>query len=170
MSRQPWNRLAAWLVDWLCISGWLAALGAVGAALYVSGALRDLSGEVANVAAFLVLILPVTLVLAWLESSVRGGTVGKRARRLRVIDASTGSRVSFRRALLRNAVKTAVPWELAHTVVYRLAEGGEGGSAPMWLIVATVATYLLPATYVVALFMGRGRTPYDWLSGTFVVR
>lgn len=67
MSRHPWSRLAAWLVDWLCISVWVAALAGVGSALYFSGTVNDVNPGVANAVAFLVLILPVTVVLAWLE-------------------------------------------------------------------------------------------------------
>lgn len=101
--------------------------------------------------------------------SAASATIGKRARGLRVVDASTGSRVPFARAVLRNALKIAVPWEVGHIVAYGLVGTARGAAAPGWLVVATVAASLMPAVYVVTLFIGRGRTLYDWLSRTVVV-
>jgi hypothetical protein len=170
VNRQPFPRLRAWLIDVLCISGWVALLAVVGATLYFTGVLGSLSANVGNAASFLVLILPVTVVLSWLESSSREATIGKRARRLRVVDAGTKSRVSFFRALLRNALKIAVPWELGHTVAYGLIGTVPGVPIPGWLVAATVAAYILPTVFVGTLFVGPGRTPYDWLSRTIVIR
>jgi hypothetical protein len=170
MSRQPVARIRAWLVDVLCISGWVAVLAVVGATLYSTGVLRSLSPTVGNAASLVVLILPVTLTLAWLESGSREATIGKHAQRLQVVDAATRSRVSFWRVLLRNAVKVAVPWELGHTAAYGLIGAVPGVATPGWLLAATVAVYILPAVFVGTLFLGAGRTPYDRLSRTIVVR
>ena len=145
-------------------------LAVAGAGLYSAGALRGLSAIQGNAVSFLVLIGPVTVVMARLESGAREATIGKRGRRLRVVDARTESGVSFGRALLRNAVKIALPWELGHTVAYGLFGSSPGASVPGWLVAVTVAAYMLPIAYVVTLFVGHGRTPYDWLSGTVVVR
>lgn len=169
MTRQPFARLGAWLVDVLCISGWVAVLAVVGATLYLTGAVDSLSANVGNAVSFVVLILPATVAMAWFESSSREATIGKHARGFRVVDAGTGSRVSFGRALLRNALKIAVPWEVGHTVAYGLVGTARGGAIPGWLVVATVAAYLVPTVYVATLFIGHGRTPYDWLSRTVVV-
>lgn len=154
----------------LCISGWVAVLAVAGATLYVTGVLRSLSAGAGNLVSFLVLVLPVTVALARSESGPLEATIGKRARRLRVVDAGTGSQASFGRALLRNAAKIAVPWELGHTVAYGLIGAVPGASIPGWLVSAMVAAHILPTVYVVTLFVGHGRTPYDWLSRTIVVR
>jgi uncharacterized RDD family membrane protein YckC len=169
VTRQPFARLGAWLVDVLCISGWVAVLAVTGTTLYFTGVVHDVSGNVGNDVSFVVLILPATVTMAWYESSSREATIGKRARGLRVVDAGTGSRVSFGRALLRNALKIAVPREVGHTVAYGLVGTARGGAIPVWLVVATVAAYLVPTVYLATLFVGHGRTPYDWLSGTVVI-
>lgn len=56
-------------------SGWVAALAGVGSALYFSGAVKDVNPGIADAVGFLVLIQPVTVVLARLESGARGATV-----------------------------------------------------------------------------------------------
>jgi uncharacterized RDD family membrane protein YckC len=159
VNRQPAERLGAWLIDLLCIAGWVAVLAVVGAALYLTGVLHTLSADAGNAASFVVLIVPVTVALARFEAGSREATVGKRARRLRVVDAGTQSRVSFARALLRNTVKVAVPWELGHTVAYGLIGTTAGVPVPGWLIVTTVAAYVLPAVYVVTLFVVTAERP-----------
>ena len=167
MNRHPWARLAAWLIDLMCIGGWVAVLAAVGATLYATGVVRGLSVEAGNVVSFLVLVAPVTVALAWFESGPGQATVGKRARRLRVVDAGTRSPIPLRRALLRNAVLLTVPWELGHVVAYGLY--GASGGVPGWLMAVAVAANLVPAVYVATLFVPPGRTPADWLSRTVVV-
>ena len=170
MSRHPWDRLVAWLVDCLCILGWVAVTAAVGVAFYMAGATVGLSRGALNIIATVIVVVPVTIALAWLESSSRQATVGKRTRRLRVVDADTGSRVPFRRALLRNVLKIAVPWLLGHAVVFEIVQTSEAGAVPGWLWVATAGAYVLPAVYVASLFVRRGRTPYDRISRTTVTR
>src|SRR5687768_10424313 len=120
MSRHPWDRLVAWLIDWLCVLAWVAVTAAVGTAVYLTGATAGLSTGALNVIATATVVVPVTIALAWLESSSREATIGKRTRGLRVVDADSGSRVRFPRALLRNALKIAVPWTIGHTVVFEI--------------------------------------------------
>jgi len=170
VTREPFARVGAWLIDLLCISGWVAMLAVVGAALYFAKVVPALGVWAGNAVSFLVLVMPVTVALARFESGSREATIGKHARGLRVVDVDGRSQVSFGRALLRNAVKVAVPWGLGHVVVYGLAGSASSGSVPVWLVVATAAAYVLPAVYVVTLFLGNGRTPYDRLSRTIVVR
>lgn len=155
-----WNRLLAWAIDWLCISGWVVVTAAVGVPLYFAGVIRTGSPLVLNVVAALVMVVPVTVIFAALESSTRGATVGKRARGLAVVDAETGEPLTFRRSLLRNSLKLLLPWLLGHAVVYALLGAGTG-SPPWWLWFVTAASYLLPVLWVVALLVGSGRTPYD---------
>ncbi len=169
MNRHPWNRLVAWLIDWLCALAWVAVTAAVGVPLFLAGITDGLSAGALNIIAATIIVVPLTGALAWLESGAREATIGKRALRLHVVDADTGSRVPFRRALLRNAVKIAVPWTLGHVVAFGIFRSSEAGYIPGWLSVATAAAYVLPAVYVVSLFVRRGRTLYDWISRTTVV-
>jgi len=170
MSRQPWNRLIAWGIDWLCVSAWVAVIAAVAVPLSLAGVTGGLSLVALNVLGDTVLVIPVTICFAWLESSDREATIGKRRRGLKVVDADTGSRVPLRRTLLRNALKIAVPWIIGHAVVYEIFQTNKAGHIPRWVGVATAGAYILPAVYAVSLFVGQGRTPYDWVSRTAVSR
>jgi uncharacterized RDD family membrane protein YckC len=169
VDRHPWNRLLAWGVDWLCILGWVAITAAVGVPLYLAGVTTGLPLGALNVIASLILVVPVTLGLAGLESSRREASPGKRALGLRVVRFGTGAPVSWWRALGRNTLKVAVPWTIGHAAVFGIVSAGDGTvPLPVWLL--TAAAYALPIAYVVALFVGSGRTPYDRIAGTAVVR
>lgn len=165
--KHPWRRLAAWLIDWLCIAVWVGLLAVVGFALYSTGALNGLSLLAQNLFSFVVLIAPVTFALAALES--RGGrTPGKRALGLRVADAAASGPVSFGHALLRNALKIALPWAIGHAAVYGFTASASTAT-PSWVIALTVLAYVLPVAWVIGLFVGSGRTGYDFAAGTIVI-
>jgi hypothetical protein len=171
VSRHPWNRLLAWLLDWACILGWVAITAAIGIPLFLSGVTVGLSAGILNLVAALVIVVPVTCGQALLESSSREASVGKRARRLMVVNISSGERVSFARALSRNALKIKLPWLIGHAAVFALVLSNPstaGVSPGVWLL--TVAAYVLPIAYVVSLFIGTGRMPYDRIAGTFVMK
>ena len=130
---------------------------------------RDLSVSALNLIASLILVVPVTLALAGLESSPREASLGKRVLRLRVVRVGTGAPVSLWRALARNTLKVAVPWIIGHAAVYGIVASSDGTvPAPVWLL--TAVAYVLPIAYLVSLFVGSGRTPYDRIAGTTVVR
>ena len=156
------------LVDWFCILAWLAITAAVGVSLYLSGAPRPVGALASNLVAALVTVVPATVVLSLLESSPREASIGKRTRHLRVVDAVTGSRVSFRRSILRNTLKIGVPWTIGHAAVYSIVQASRPVPVSVWLL--TVVAYVLPIMYVAFLFVGQGRTPYDLISGTIVIR
>lgn len=168
--RHPGNRLLAWVVDWACILVWVAITAAIGVPLFLSGITGGLSIPALNAVATIVLVLPVTVGLALLEASTRESTFGKRVRRLRVVDSLTGSRVPLGRALLRNLVKVAIPWTLGHAAVYALIASGPDAPPAVGVWALTAAAYVLPIAYVVSLFVGDGRTPYDRLARTRVLR
>jgi uncharacterized RDD family membrane protein YckC len=159
--RAPWRRLAAWAIDCLCILGWVAVTAAVGIPLYLAGVIRPTGTLPLNVIGALVIVVPVTLALAGLEHRF-GATAGKRALGLRV--EAAGARPSFPRALLRNALKVALPWLIGHAAVY--AAVGDLSPTASWLL---AAAYIVPVLYVVMLFVGSGCTPYDRISGSTVV-
>ncbi|MFF1635702.1 RDD family protein [Leifsonia sp. NPDC058248] len=168
--RLPGARLLACVVDWACILVWVAITAAIGIPLFLAGVTDGLSIPALNVVATIVLVLPVTVGLALLEASSRESTLGKRVRRLRVVDASTGSPVPFGRTLLRNVVKVAIPWTLGHAAVYALVASDPDAPPTGGVWVLTAAAYALPIVYVVSLFGGDGRTPYDRLARTRVLR
>jgi uncharacterized RDD family membrane protein YckC len=166
-------RLLAFGIDYLVIAAYLALLAAanlaVGWALQRDRRLPATRRERAwgHVVSFLSVTLPVTLYFARAESLPGGATFGKRALGLRVITLD-GDQVPFRRAFLRSAVKFT-PWEIAHATLWR---------TPGWPIQPQLTAYhwlgyglslLLSGWYVVALFVGRCRTPYDRIAGTRVV-
>jgi uncharacterized RDD family membrane protein YckC len=95
----------------------------------------------------------------------RGATPGKRLLGLRV-SRLDGGQLSWPGSLLRSAVKIAVPWELAHTGVWN-SLAWPGPEAPVNAVLFSVANGLL-VLYVVMLFVGARRPPYDRLAGSIV--
>lgn len=161
MIRHPWKRLVAWLIDWVLVLAWACITAAVGVPLYLSGATAGLGPIALNVISVVVLVAPVTVALAALESGRRQATIGKRMQRLVVTDAATGSRLSFPRALGRNVLKIALPWAVGHAAVFGMVATAAADAAPPWIWVLTALAYVVPVVYVVTLFMGAGATPYD---------
>lgn len=158
----------AWLIDWACILGWVLVTLAVGLPLYLTGVTHEGNAVMLNVVAALTVVVPVVVAAAILESRSRGATPGKRVLRLRA--QRNGETVGFARALGRNALKIGLPWLLGHAAVYAIVLTARGeGSTPVWVGILTGAAYVLPVVYVVSLFVGRGRTAYDWITGTDVV-
>lgn len=170
ISRQPANRLVAWALDAGCALGWAGVTAAVGIPLYRAGITGTDAPVTLNIVAAATVVLPVTVGLAWLESSGRQATIGKRMRRLVVVSAIDRSRITFGRALGRNAVKVALPWLIGHAAVFSLVEASALGPIGVPVAVLTAAAYVLPLLFVGSLFIGTGRTPYDRLAGTMVIR
>jgi uncharacterized RDD family membrane protein YckC len=165
MTRLAVRRIAAWCVDWLIIIGYAAALVPLGL-LLAAWSVR-LSPAAWNAVSFLLLVAPVTGWLAFWEAAPRGASPGKRLLRLRVRTAA-GSAPPLARALVRNALKVALPWELGHTAAFTLASAPAPGPAQVVAMGCGVAACLVVAGYAVSLVFGR--TPYDRVAGTWVVR
>ena len=72
-----------------------------------------------------VAVVPATVVLSVLESRPREASFGTRTRHLRVVDAVTGSRASFRRSILQNTLQIGV----RRTIWMLLGERSGGGEA-----------------------------------------
>lgn len=168
------RRIAALLVDYALILGWLAVVTAISAviALASGGYANWLAWGtvVAELLGFAILVLPVGIYLFVAESSSRQATVGKRALRLRVV-ARDGGRASAWRILVRTIVKL-FPWEFAHFFVWQVVAAAAGdGVFPLWLIVGLVVADLLPIAYVLTVaFQPDRRGPHDLVAGTRVVR
>lgn len=163
--RRPWARIVAWLIDWCGVTVWAGLVAAIGVPLYRAGVLHALPDLAANVLSAVVLVVPVTVACAALETR-RGGTVGKRVMRLRVT-SDDGAPIGWSRALARNGLKIAVPWLVGHAAVYAIT-GTD--AAPGWAWVLTGAAYVLPVGWILSLFVGPGWTPYDRLTRTRVGR
>lgn len=158
------------MVDWLCILVWVALIATIGIPLYLAGITGGLTILAQNIIAVIILVVPVTLSFAGLESSAREASIGKRVCHLRVVNSPTGQRVSYPRALARNTLKIAVPWTSGHAAVFGIVASTAAGSIPpsVWLV--TAFAYALPIAYVASLFFGTGRTLYDRISGTTVTK
>ncbi|ACQ79602.1 RDD domain containing protein [Beutenbergia cavernae DSM 12333] len=109
-----------------------------------------------------------TLWAAHAEAATAGATWGKRRMGLEVVDDDGGGRLSYRRALVRNVVKIAVPWQLGHTVAVGAAFGGFDERDPL-TIAATTLTYPLIAVGAATAFWGSGRGVHDRAAGSVVV-
>jgi uncharacterized RDD family membrane protein YckC len=118
--------------------------------------------------AFTTLTVPVALYFALFDASRLRATPGKRLLGLQTV-TETGGRVPTIRAILRAMVKLA-PWELAHTALWT-TPGWPAQAAPRPLNLAGFGLSLaLASGYVLTLFVGSRRTPYDHVAGTRVVR
>jgi uncharacterized RDD family membrane protein YckC len=157
------RRIAAWCLDWLIICAYAAALVPLGLLLNGSVALAPAGW---NAVSFAALVLPATLWLTVWEAGGRAATPGKRVLRLAVRRGDDPP--GWRRSLVRNALKVALPWELGHTAAYTLAASPTSPVAEAVGMTCGIGACLVAAGYVVALFVGSGRTPYDRVTGTSV--
>jgi uncharacterized RDD family membrane protein YckC len=164
-SRAAGRRVVAWCLDWLILSVYAAALIPVGVLVLSRWDFSPLAG---NAIGFVLLVVPATVWVAAWEQGPRGATPGKRLLRLRVRD-DAGARLGWKGSLARNALKVALPWELGHTAAFTLADPHASGAAVACGLSGGVAACLIAVTYVITLFLGTGRTPYDHASGAHVV-
>ena len=166
-----WRRVVAAAADYGLVGVYIGLLTLAGASARAASLLPEqLTTQPARWAAQLasigLLTMPVTLWLAWWEAAPRGATPGKRLLGLHVA-AANGGAVSLGRSLLRSALKVALPWELAHTAVWRMLvwPGDPQDRASLVLLVLANG---IGVVYLAALFVGDGRTPYDRIAGTVV--
>ena len=170
----PWRRIAAWMLDYLVIAGYLVVLTAVSLGLLATPAGPALNAALtrpftAELVGFLVLTTPVVLYFALLESSNGQATLGKRALGI-VVASQAGGRLTMGRVLLREAARF-LPWELSHAIIWRLALSTAKTSFPAWAGVGFTLVYLLVFAYLVTLLFGsQHRTLYDRLAGSWVLR
>ncbi|MEO6532266.1 MAG: RDD family protein [Pseudolysinimonas sp.] len=163
-SRYRGARIVATIIDVACMLPWIGVVAAAGAVLYVTGVTRDVDDVLGNAIGFVTLIVPITLAAAGFDGTSRHATPGKRLLRLRIRSAGGGP--GFVRALLRNTIKYAAPWELGHTAVFALV--GSTTATPLWVTVVLIAAYAIPVASIVMLLVS-GRALHDWVAGTEVV-
>lgn len=169
ITRLPGKRILAFVIDGGCALAWAAITAAVGVPLDVTGVTHLVDPVALNISAAAVVVVPVTVGLAWFESRSGEGTLGKRAGQLAVVTAIGRSRINFARALGRNVGKVMVPWLVGHAAVFSIVAASTRGAIPISVGVLTGLSYVLPIVYVVSLFVGIGHTPYDLLAGTIVI-
>lgn len=161
-----WRRITAWSIDWLWILVLPVLLLPIGVILYRTGV--RLPTAAWNVLSFVILVAPVTFWAAWRESGRFQATPGKRVRGLVVVGARSMRPAGFGRALLRNSLKIALPWELGHTVAFAFATAS-AERIPGYVMVLTILVYVIMFGWLGTLFLPSARTPYDLLSGTRVI-
>lgn len=114
-----------------------------------------------QLAAFLMLTLPVILYFTFLEA--HGGTVGKRLRGLAVVTLA-GEPAPLRTTLLRNVIKF-LPWEIAHTFVQH---------QPVWPVGVTIGGSVLAMLLMLGaigfyFFTSEKQALWDFIAGSRVV-
>ena len=164
-----WKRLGAFALDYLIILGYL--VGVVVLSLFANTLFSAnqwlFSDRVrAQVLAFLLVTLPVTLYFAVAESSVRQATWGKGRLNLKVGDRD-GNRIGFWRSLVRTLLKF-VPWEISHTLIWQIYFSPQMEST--WINYGFALVYLLIGLNIVSLIITRTKqTLYDLLTHTYVI-
>ena len=149
-------------MDWLLIALWGGTVFGV-VILSSAGALPEPTDPWRGQAIGLItMTAPVTLYFALCESSRMRASFGKRAAGLIVADHA-GARLSFARALVRNALKF-VPWELGHMVAWQAASSGDAGP-PAWVWVPAVTANVVVLWWL-GTMLATGTTPYDRWAGT----
>jgi len=178
------RRMAAYLLDGLVILLYLAVLSGLSWSLRGFGVslwFGTESPEVAQCVTMVFLSIPAALYLGLCESSRRQATIGKRLLGLRV-ESLEGGRIKRSQALARAGLKLFLPWEIAHYNLYQMAEPMlvepqmelaelmEQIEPSGWELVFMNLPMVLILMYVVSLFRRQGRTVYDQLTRTRVVR
>lgn len=163
--KHPWRRVGAYLIDYVVILLWIAALALMAEAGWVglkgSGDMEFWARASLQAQAFGLLTGPVILYFILCERSGWRGTIGKRLTNLKVEPAS------FPKIILRNILKF-LPWEMAHTAIWQgspMPLASEPNTLGWTLIVVSMGLCLL---YIIGLFVGSGRTLYDRIAGTRV--
>ena len=164
-----WKRAGAFALDYIAILGYL--IGVVLLSLLVD-AFSDASQWLfadrvgAQLVAFLIVTLPVTLYFAISESSPSQATWGKRRLKLKVT-AGDGHRISFWRSLARTLLKF-IPWELSHTLIWQLYFSPQIES--IWINYGFTLVYLLIGLNIASLLLTKShQTLYDFLTNTYVI-
>lgn len=160
------RRIAAYLIDYGVILVWLALLFLVAVSgLFVIDTPDVWTSSrrwISQGQAFLLLTLPVLLYFILFEAFGRKATLGKRMMGLQVIG-------SLRQIILRNVIKF-LPWELAHMAIWHGMPVPAASEPTMAGLIGMVISLGLAGLYILTLFIRSGRTPYDRISGTQVIR
>lgn len=179
------RRTRAYLRDCLGYLGVAAALLPIGIPI----ALSIESPGTARLVGLVTSVIPPVIAAVWAaraESGTAAATWGKRREGLRVeglrveglrVEMISGTpaegvdgarRIPFPRALVRNLVKIAIPWQLGHAVAVGAAFGDFETGAPGTLVV-TVVLYAYVIVLGCGVVLGSGHGMHDRLAGSRVV-
>jgi uncharacterized RDD family membrane protein YckC len=169
------KRLKAFAFDYLLICGYIILLAAVTMAVVkVSGRLGvslhwPENPVLADLMAFITLILPICLYFTLEESSAKQSTWGKRKTRIRVVNAN-GGRLRRGQAFVRSLVKV-LPWQIAHTCLFHIPGWPMAvRTVPSAVTIGFVLVYVLAGIFIATVFISKKhRTPYDWAAGSTVI-
>ena len=169
------KRLKAFAFDYLIICGYIILLAAGTMAIVkISGLLGTPlqwpeNPILADLMAFITLVLPVILYFTFQESSPKQSTWGKRKAGIRVVNAD-GGRLTRVQAFVRSLVKM-IPWQIAHTSLFHIPGWPTTVTTiPSAVTAGFVLMYVLVGLYIAsALISKKHRTPYDWVVGSYVI-
>ena len=169
------KRLKAFAYDYLIIIGYMIVLAVATMAVIKIAGFIGLSLQwpknpfLADLMAFITLILPVALYFTLQESSPKQATWGKRKVGILVVNAN-GDTLTRKQAFIRSLVKL-LPWQIGHTCIFQLGVSTFELVEPSPMVITGfVLVYLLVGIYVAsALISRKHRTPYDWAAGAYVV-
>jgi len=169
------KRLKAFGFDYLLIVGYIILLAAgTMAVIKISGffglSLRWPENPLlADLMAFVTLVLPVILYFTLQESSSKQSTWGKRKAGIRVVNIS-GGRLTRGQAFVRSLVKL-LPWQIGHTCLFHIPGWPVAiTTIPPLVTAGIILVYLLVGIYIAsALISKKHRTPYDWVAGSYVI-
>ena len=168
------QRIGAFLFDYLVISLYIVLLGLISFGVGsgpLQGAFAAMfaNPDISQFSAFLLLVLPVILYFALLESSAWQATLGKRKLGLRVVDQQ-GAQLTFPRALVRALLKF-LPWELTHACLWRIPGWPLAPTTPSPLVTAgLILVWILAAAYLISMFASKKHQAlYDRIAGTLVI-
>ena len=164
-----WKRAGAFALDYIVILGYLigiALLSLLANALFGASQWLFADRVRAQLVAFLIVTLPVTLYFAISESSASQATWGKRRLKLKVVDRN-GNQIGIWRSLARTLLKF-IPWELSHTLIWQLYFSPQIES--IWINYGFTLVYLLIGLNIASLLLTKShQTLYDLLTNTYVI-
>jgi uncharacterized RDD family membrane protein YckC len=169
------KRLKAFGFDYLLIVGYIILLAAgTMAVIKISGFFGFLlrwpeNPLLADLMAFVTLVLPVILYFTLQESSTRQSTWGKRKAVIQVVNIS-GGRLTRGQAFVRSLVKL-LPWQIGHTCLFHIPGWPVAiTTIPPLVTAGVILVYLLVGIYIASsLISKKHRTPYDWVAGSYVI-
>jgi uncharacterized RDD family membrane protein YckC len=169
------KRLKAFAFDYLIICGYIIILVAVTLVVVKTTGFMGLALHwpenplVADLIAFVTLVLPIILYFTLQESSSKQATWGKEKTGIRVVNIYGGT-LTRAQAFTRSLVKL-IPWQIAHTCLYHIPGWPLTVTVvPLGVIAGFVLLYVLVGIYFAsALISKKHRTPYDWVAGAYVI-
>lgn len=169
------KRLRAFAFDYLLICGYIVLLTAVTMAIIGIGGFLGLALHwpenpiLADLMAFVTLVLPVILYFTLQECSSKQSTWGKRKAGIRVVNADGGTLTRWQ-AIIRSLVKM-IPWQIGHTSLFHIPSWPLSVTTiPPAVIGGFILLYTLVGIYITSAFVSKKRrTPYDWASGSYVI-